>query len=274
MSSSSSYPGIEISPKGTYLVTVSEDDNSFIGWNVENVEDKDEVQLKPDYHYTNQDHIYGLNIHAFLQNYEDNSGEIDSAHFVVENDSIKWEIRRLNYCSNLELQAFKKKDLRNNKMFLSVITSTIPLYYPEYILKYSLETSMIIDSYNIKHQRLFLFYPFYVLYLILLKCHFVNGFRSEDYNWLLELFKPQSSPFVKMVNEDIYKTWNGEALINFKWNAYGKYYYTTIWISFIALLGCFTAVATIPQQHINEDTQKQLLIASIILGFIHLSFEI
>ncbi|RIA87084.1 hypothetical protein C1645_828292 [Glomus cerebriforme] len=101
---------------------------------------------------------------------------------------------------------------------------------------------------------------------------FVN--YPKDYNFLLELIKPQPSPFVKIKNEDIYKTWNGEALINFKWNKYGKCYYTIIWISFMALLGCFTAVATIPQQHINEDTQKQLLIASIALGSIHLSFEI
>jgi len=41
----------------------------------------------------------------------------------------------------------------------------------------------------------------------------------------------------------------------------------------MALLGCFTAAATVPQQYIDNDVQKQLLIASIILGFIHLSFE-
>ncbi|GES83530.1 hypothetical protein GLOIN_2v823409 [Rhizophagus clarus] len=54
------------------------------------------------------------------------------------------------------------------------------------------------------------------------------------------------------INADIYKTWNGEALINFKWNIY----------------------ATIPQEYIDDHTQKQLLIALIILGFIHLSFEV
>ncbi|PKC72008.1 hypothetical protein RhiirA1_438512 [Rhizophagus irregularis] len=41
-----------------------------------------------------------------------------------------------------------------------------------------------------------------------------------------------------------------------------------------ALLGCFTTAATIPQQYINDNIQKQLLITSIILGFIHLSFEV
>ncbi|RIA80178.1 hypothetical protein C1645_839167 [Glomus cerebriforme] len=42
----------------------------------------------------------------------------------------------------------------------------------------------------------------------------------------------------------------------------------------MALFECFTAAATISQQYIYEDTRNQLFIASIILGFIHLSFEI
>jgi hypothetical protein len=52
-----------------------------------------------------------------------------------------------------------KQDLRSNREFLSIITSTMPLfneYYPEYILRYSLETAMIIDSsfYSIKHRNI------------------------------------------------------------------------------------------------------------------------
>ncbi|GES83324.1 hypothetical protein GLOIN_2v1874127 [Rhizophagus clarus] len=101
---------------------------------------------------------------------------------------------------------------------------------------------------------------------------FVN--YPKEYNWFFELIRPKSSLFVEIISRDIYKTWNGEALINFKWNTFGKYYYIIIWGSFMALLGCFTAAATIPQQYINENVQEQLLIVSIILGFIHLSFEI
>ncbi len=38
---------------------------------------------------------------------------------------------------------------------------------------------------------------------------------------------------------------------------------------------CFTsAAATIFEVHMSKDTKKQLLITSIILGFIHLTFEI
>ncbi|RGB39396.1 hypothetical protein C1646_754547 [Rhizophagus diaphanus] len=276
-----------------------------------------------------------------------------------------------------------KKDLMNNKSFLSIITSAMPLldeYYPEYILKYSSEMNMIIDSsfYNIEHQNKNLhLYSFFqspqlanlsksllwtkfcynytyfhcktdsllsiILYYILVyviqsliviiltiltlplylatfyissKYNFINNIYgtnlfsrvyfyteyeifktlkkyitttptitfmipyinfvnySKDYNWFLELIKPQPSPFTETINRNIYKTWNGEALINFKWNAYGKYYYAMIWILYMALLGCFTTAATIPQQYINEEVRQQLFIASIILGFIHLILKI
>jgi hypothetical protein len=56
-----------------------------------------------------------------------------------------------------------KKDLGNNWMFLSIITSILPLlnkHYPEYVLRYSLETIMIIDRplYIIKqHNNLHLY---------------------------------------------------------------------------------------------------------------------
>jgi hypothetical protein len=249
----------------------------------------------------------------------------------------------------------------SNKMFLSIITSTMPLlneYYPEYILRYSSETIMIIDSpsYSIEYQNnnlhLFSFqYPqtvnitrsitwfkynlfmdrlyeiHTILFIILIfiqslvvllilpilyilsefnlidnftthelfsKVYFkVTGIFSKsketpttifmnpyvkfvnypkDYDRLSDFFKPQPSPFVETINRDIYKTWNGESLINFKWDKYGKYYYAIIWIVFMAFLGCFTVAATVP--HIDDDVRSQLLITSIILGFIHLIFEV
>jgi hypothetical protein len=265
------------------------------------------------------------------------------------------------------------EDLQNNKNFLGIISITMPLlneYYPDFILKYSLETNMITDSqfynkedkmknlhlysenlqlidltrsilwskYNIIMSKVFgkvnVFWRYLLLFIIfltlpilpilffiiylLLKYHLINDIYLEtiaggfvfcyfegtkkiseyiftskttptiifmnpyikfviypkDYNWFWELIKPQPSPFIKTVNENIYKTWNGEALINFKWNTYGKYYYAVIWISFMVLLSCFTIAATVPQQYIDKNIQNQLFIASIILGFIHLSFEI
>jgi hypothetical protein len=55
----------------------------------------------------------------------------------------------INYC---------KEDLENNRKFLSIITSTMPLlnkYYPDYISRYSSETNMITDSsfYRIEYKN-------------------------------------------------------------------------------------------------------------------------
>jgi hypothetical protein len=101
---------------------------------------------------------------------------------------------------------------------------------------------------------------------------FVN--YPQNYNWILELIWPQPSPFVETTNNNIYKTWNGDVLINFKWDTYGKYYFALIWIVFMVLYGCFSAAAMISQQYIDENTRKQLLISTFILGLIHLTFEV
>ncbi|CAG8483535.1 3153_t:CDS:2 [Funneliformis caledonium] len=95
----------------------------------------------------------------------------------------------------------------------------------------------------------------------------------EVYSWW-ELFRPKPSPFVETINREIYKTWNGEALINFKWNAYGKYYYYAIWMKFVAFLGCFMAASTFSEDLVSKDIRTRLLIASIVLGFTHFTFEI
>ncbi|PKC02773.1 hypothetical protein RhiirA5_424748 [Rhizophagus irregularis] len=96
----------------------------------------------------------------------------------------------------------------------------------------------------------------------------------KDYNFFEELFiKPQSSPFTKTQNNDLYKTWNGEVFINFKWRVFGRYYYAGIWILFIIYLACFT-LASIPYDIFNDENRKKLFFLSIILGFIHLLFEV
>ncbi|PKY14898.1 hypothetical protein RhiirB3_509525 [Rhizophagus irregularis] len=96
----------------------------------------------------------------------------------------------------------------------------------------------------------------------------------KDYNFLKELLiKPQSSPFSQTQNNDLYKTWNGEAIINFKWRVFGRYYYAGIWILFIIYLTCFT-LASIPYDIFNKEVRKKLFFSSIILGFVHLLFEV
>ncbi|PKY42275.1 hypothetical protein RhiirA4_540286 [Rhizophagus irregularis] len=96
----------------------------------------------------------------------------------------------------------------------------------------------------------------------------------KDYNFFKELFiRPQSSPFTKTQNNDLFKTWNGEAIINFKWRMFGVYYYAGIWILFIIYLAYFT-LASISYDIFNKENRKKLFFLSIILGFIHLLFEV
>ncbi|PKK65163.1 hypothetical protein RhiirC2_715758 [Rhizophagus irregularis] len=245
-----------------------------------------------------------------------------------------------------------KQDLKNNKVFLSIITSKIPEYYPEYILRYSLDTTMIIDSplysmkrdlhfHTFKHLHMIYIPPyllnFHMFFLKLLKIHkifyyiwviiqcsmlpilfiffctiypfsstlndfiynpvpytfnkifkakptptitfmipyikFVN--YPQKYNFFKELFRPQPNQFVKTINRDFYKSWSGEALINSKWNAYGRQVYLRVWLlEFMVLLGYFTAAATIPQQYISDFNRNLLLIFSTCIGLYHLIHEI
>ncbi|RIA98944.1 hypothetical protein C1645_812117 [Glomus cerebriforme] len=190
---------IEISPKGTYLVTYSPEDKSIFVWKVENVK------------------------------------EVNSSHI-------------------------EKKCVSDDKILAYILTNYVKI----------MDMHMNNDGQEIKLNLNALDYNRYYCTFNLKGEFILYNIGCDKYNinktWL------QSNPFVKTISGDIYKTWNGEALINFKWNTYRKYYYTIIWISFMALLGCFTAVATI--QNIDKDTQKQLLITTIILGIIHLSFEV
>ncbi|CAI2172269.1 2740_t:CDS:2 [Funneliformis geosporum] len=88
--------------------------------------------------------------------------------------------------------------------------------------------------------------------------------------WSIPLFDfliPQSNPFIK-ANNEFYKTWNGKALINFKWRVYGKYYYITIWLIYTIFLYSFIVASSE-----DEETRNYFLLMSIFLGCFHLLFE-
>ncbi|RGB39045.1 hypothetical protein C1646_812276 [Rhizophagus diaphanus] len=171
-------------------------------------------------------------------------------------------------------------------LMIPLILPILPIYYA---LFYILSNFQFINYF--KYEGLFSYVYYYITHQSKITKYFKTkkpkehtaptltfviplvGFFNypQDYDWFQELIKPKTSLFVEVMNRDIYKSWSGESLINFKWNAYGKYYYAIIWFMFMALFICFSAAASIS---LNEDTRNRLLIASIILGFIHLSFEI
>ena len=166
-----------------------------------------------------------------------------------------------------------------------IVLFTLPLYFITFSIFYILESLHLInDIYRCDAFAIIYYYIFDrftskseqvltpTITFMVPYVKFVN--YPGNYNWFKDLVKPQPSPFVTVTNcKEIYKTWSGEAIINFKWNTYGKYYYYAIWIGFITLLVCFT-IATQPQQsNITEDIRKPLLIVSTILGFFYLSVE-
>ncbi|KAF0416730.1 transient receptor potential cation channel subfamily a member 1-like [Gigaspora margarita] len=94
---------------------------------------------------------------------------------------------------------------------------------------------------------------------------------SEDYSFL-EIFYLYDNAFTLLSTPDYYKWWNIKALINFKWNTYGRRYYFMIWAIYLIFMCCFLIVATI-SENVSLNYQVILLKATIFLGFVHLIFE-
>ncbi|KAF0540706.1 transient receptor potential cation channel subfamily a member 1-like [Gigaspora margarita] len=94
----------------------------------------------------------------------------------------------------------------------------------------------------------------------------------EEYSYFELLYLPDNS-FTSLDAPDYYKWWNIKALINFKWNTYGKRYYFIIWTTYLIFMCCFLTVSTITENAMSWHYQAILLISTIFCGFIHLIFE-
>ncbi|CAG8526929.1 16753_t:CDS:2 [Acaulospora morrowiae] len=95
----------------------------------------------------------------------------------------------------------------------------------------------------------------------------------DSYNSLMDFIYPAPSPFVMSYNIDLYKILIGEALLNFKWNTYGRKYYFIVWGIYTIFLCSFVIAATLSNQ-IPWNVQRYLLEGVIALGVYHLIFEI
>ncbi|KAF0470699.1 hypothetical protein F8M41_025298 [Gigaspora margarita] len=95
----------------------------------------------------------------------------------------------------------------------------------------------------------------------------------DEYNPWIELLKPESSCFTEFTDFSFYQTWNGEAIINYKWNTFGKKYYIKAWTIYVVFLCSFVTVATL-SDIISWVYQIILIYTTIILGFWHLLIEI
>ncbi|CAG8511610.1 15297_t:CDS:2 [Dentiscutata heterogama] len=96
----------------------------------------------------------------------------------------------------------------------------------------------------------------------------------EVYSPFKELIFLPKIPFNILHTSNYYKWWNVKALINFKWNKYGKYYYYMIWAIYSIFMCCFAIVATISQNEISSSDQVILLNFTIFLGIFFIIIEI
>ncbi|PKY48868.1 hypothetical protein RhiirA4_464594 [Rhizophagus irregularis] len=93
------------------------------------------------------------------------------------------------------------------------------------------------------------------------------------YSWWKEIFYPPSNVFTDTCIKEFYSNWNGEAIINFKWNTFGRIYYFIIWLLFLVFLVCFT-IASYPTNSITQEIRIKLYQTTIAFGFYHLLFEL
>uniref|UniRef100_U9U781 Uncharacterized protein n=1 Tax=Rhizophagus irregularis (strain DAOM 181602 / DAOM 197198 / MUCL 43194) TaxID=747089 RepID=U9U781_RHIID len=94
-----------------------------------------------------------------------------------------------------------------------------------------------------------------------------------EYSFWNELFYPPSSVFTDTCIKEVYSNWNGEAIIRFKWNKFGRAYYIIIWLLFTIFLVCFT-IASYPTNSITREIRIKLYQTSTVFGVFHLIHEL
>ncbi|KAF0527752.1 transient receptor potential cation channel subfamily a member 1-like [Gigaspora margarita] len=100
--------------------------------------------------------------------------------------------------------------------------------------------------------------------------NFVN--YPKEYSTWNELRNPYPSCFINFNDLSFYKTWNGEAIINFKWKTFGRKYYLAIWAIYTIFACSFITVVTL-SDNISWNYQIFFLSIAVILGLWHLFFE-
>ncbi len=121
---------------------------------------------------------------------------------------------------------------------------------------------------NFKMQQKFPKISFIVPFPQICKYQDNDSFNS----WNEILYKPKSILFCNMDLNPIYKWWNFAAIIDFKRNDFGRYYYLWIWFFYTIFLVCFALASTL--EVITDFYRNILFIISILFGLMHLYFEI
>ncbi|UZO27119.1 uncharacterized protein OCT59_019325 [Rhizophagus irregularis] len=178
-----------------------------------------------------------------------------------------------HFYSNLIMKYISCKSLILDPTCLSIINSTSPYkaYSREvYIKKSSFITSLVKDIIKpIKQEKtpaIRLIIPFSEFCDDKDKKSFWNKFLNEDRSFL----------FSNIDTDNFYRWWNFAAIIDFKWRNFGKKYYLIIWVFYAMFFLFFALASTLKYDYSNNalDNEDIFFIISIILGLIHLIFEI
>ncbi|CAB4411304.1 unnamed protein product [Rhizophagus irregularis] len=89
--------------------------------------------------------------------------------------------------------------------------------------------------------------------------------------WNEFLYKSKSILFCNIDSNHFYNWWNFAAIIDFKWETFGRVYYYLIWLFYTIFYVCYSLASTL---ELSDFYFKLLFIISIIFGSTFLIFEI
>ncbi|RIA90148.1 hypothetical protein C1645_849677 [Glomus cerebriforme] len=92
--------------------------------------------------------------------------------------------------------------------------------------------------------------------------------------WNEFLYKPKSILFCNIDSNHFYNWWNFAAIIDYKWNTFGKHYYYLIWLFYTIFYICYSLASALERKSIPDFYFKLLFIISTVFGSIFLIFEI
>ncbi len=96
--------------------------------------------------------------------------------------------------------------------------------------------------------------------------------KEKESRKTLKPFYDSLSEYDSDRQKEFYNSLNGEAIIDFKWRTFGRYYYFLIWLIFMAFQICFI-IGSLPKIPKTNEIHSQLYTTMITIGFIHLLFE-
>ncbi|GES78513.1 hypothetical protein GLOIN_2v1881038 [Rhizophagus clarus] len=183
------------------------------------------------------------------------------------------------------------------RQYMNIINSKLPQLcdnrYSSLVMKYILHTSILLDNScaSFKNSKNISLYAYTkelhikrtskaFLGVLPIIYKFLSQKSREDLNEII--YKPKSPwntfidnqksiLFCNIDSNNYYQWWNFAAIIDFKWKTFGKMYYFLIWIFYTIFLICFVLASTLS---FSNPHRKILYIFSILLGFVHLSFEV